>query len=641
MAERKQNDAYRRTPGTATLDVMNDEFWSGGLPAAKHKGSSCEKELFVEMRDGTRLSTDVLLPEGAVGPLPCLLVRTPYDKDKAEGIIRNKWSDFFLGQGYAVVVQNERGFYLSEGAFDDYLQGARTDGVDTIDWIVSQPWSNGKVGTLGCSSSAEHQWALAAGNHPAHAAMIPAASGTAVGDVPGNDTRGAFYRGGIPQLESWVGWFGRLGVTERLVLPAETTQEQRLRLRNFYALSMRSGFAPDTPERLRHLPSGMVLRQAEGPLAPFDKYITWTPADPRWEAVDHIGKDDRLRVPALHLNTWHDMAVGETVRLYEHLQERETPNQFLIIASGPHCLVWHEPPYVLTKATAKELVGAWPGDVASMPAPDISSLTFGDLTVGDVRYRGVDHGYAKLFVAWFDHWLKDEANGVTSMPRVQLHVMNRGWIASDTWPPRETTRVPYYLGEEGALSKSEPTTDGADTYLYDPLDPTPSLGGGFGFAAAIDQRPISARRDVRLYSTPPLDAPVTVVGPVEVVLHVSSSAKDTDFIVRLVDVHPDGRAINLTDDGFRMRYRDGFCKKVLMKSGDVYEITLPNMVTGNCFLAGHRIRIEISSSSFPAYERNLNTGGNNYDESEPLTAENTIHRGPTHPSRVVLRVLPD
>ncbi|MFB6784723.1 CocE/NonD family hydrolase [Streptomyces sp. NPDC056352] len=630
---------------------MTDDFWMGPLPVARTTEWTSEKELYVEMRDGVRLSTDVHVPQGIDGPFPAVLVRTPYDKDVAEGIVRIRWVEFFLHQGYAVVVQNERGHFFSEGSFDDYLEGASTDGFDTVDWIIRQSWSNGKVGTIGCSSSAEHQWPMAAGNHPAHAAMIPGASGTAVGSIDGNDTRGQFYRGGIPMLLLWAMWYGKLAVTERPVLAQPSTQEARLRLRNFFSMSARRGYLSDIRQNLKHLPSQDVLRQSDGPRSPFDKYITWTPADPGWGKVEHIGAGAHPRVPALHTNTWHDIGAGETTRLFTYLQNLGVPDQHLIMGPGPHCLIWQDPPYAMTKADAKELMGALsPAEIQNMPAPDLSRLQFGDLEAGDARYRGVDHGYPKLFLAWFERWLKGADNDTSAMSKVQVYIMNRGWVHAEQWPLPTVVPTEYFLAPDpgarlrnqaGMLSNEAPKDERSDTYVYDPMDPTPSLGGGCcDFASAVDQRPVAARRDVLVYSTPVFKEAVTVVGPIEVKLFVSSSARDTDFIVRLVDVHPDGKAINLTDDGFRMRYRDGFDTKRLMEEGEIYEISLPNMVTGNCFLPGHRIRIEISSSCFPNYERNLNTGGNNYDETDPIVAENTVHYGAVHPSRIVLPLLP-
>ena len=631
--------------------TLDDAYWSGSLPAPRFADFDIEKEVMVPMRDGIRLSTDVYLPRGATGKLPTVLVKTPYDKDNGEGSVRTKWVDYFVRQGYAVVVQNERGFLFSEGVFTDYLAGAGTDGPDTVAWIVGQPWSNGRVGTIGCSSSGEHQWPMASANAPGHVAMVPGASGTAVGDVPGNSTRGAFYRGGIPMLSNWANWYGRLAPTEKPTIPPETTQEERQRLRKYVALSARKGWAPDTPEQLRHLPSKDVLRAAGGPHSPFDAYMTRTPADPAWDAVELIGDGDAPRVPALHINTWHDLAIGETTRLFSYLQSIGTPDQYLIIGGGPHCAIWQELPYDLTKASAKAMfAGLTSTQIDEMPAPDLRDFSFGDLTIGDVRYRGVDQGYPKLYLAWFEKWVRGDENGVANMPKVQVFVMHQGWMAAESWPPPAAVPTTYHLvddpdawarNEAGGLSTTPSATESTDSFVYDPMNPTPNIGGVLGFNAALDQRPVSARRDVLVYSTPPLEEAMTVAGPIEVTLEVSTSAKDTDFIVRLVDVHPDGTAINLADDGLRLRYRDGFDAPTLAEEGEVYRITLADMVTGNRFRVGHRIRLEVSSSSFPAYERNLNTGGANFDETQGVVARNAVHYGGARASSVTLPVIPD
>lgn len=630
---------------------LSAEYWQGPLPKPEFSDFEVEKEIYVPMRDGVHLSTDVYLPVGAEGALPAVLIKTPYDLDVGEGAVRTRWTEYFVRQGYAVVVQSERGLRLSEGVFNNYLSGARADGPDTVEWITRQPWSNGRVGTIGCSSSGEHQWPMASSNHPGHVAMVPSASGTAVGGVPGNDTRGAFYRGGIPMLANWVLWYGIHVPTERPLLPEGTTQEERQRIRKYFAMTNRKGWLPHTPERLAHLPSKDVLSVSGGPITPFDRYMTRTPADPAWEEVDFIRDGDRPRVPALHINSWHDIAVGETTRLFSYLESLETPDQYLILGGGPHCAIWQELPYALTKKTAKELfAGMTTTEMEATPAPDMSDFTFGDLDLGDVRYRGADHGFPKLYLAWFDKWVRGAENGITEMPKVQLFVMNQGWISADSWPLPQAKPVTFYLSEDpeawmrneaGGLVAEAPSAEASDSYVYDPMNPTPSIGGDLGFNAALDQRPISMRRDVLVYSTPPLEHAMTVAGPIEVKLSVSSLAKDTDFIVRLIDVYPDGKAVNLADDGLRLRYRTGFETPKLAEAGEVYEISLPNMVTGNRFLEGHRIRLEISSSSFPVYERNLNTGGNNYDETEGVIAVNSVYRGGDHLSSITLPVLPD
>lgn len=612
---------------------------SAATTPAPYTEWTAEKEIFVRMRDGVQLSTDVLLPKGASGPLPTILVRTPYDKQTLEAKTLEGRYKKFLNRGYAFVLQSERGRFFSEGNYDTYLAGADTDGYDTLDWIAKQPWSNGKVGTFGCSSTGEQQWPMANSKHPAHAAMMPGASGTAIGSIPGNDTQGAIYRGGIPLIGLWAWWYHDMATTERLLLPPDTTQEQRVRLRDSFSLLPQSWFYTIEANKIdlsnpknkaekafMELPSQTLLRRIGGALSPFDDFVTWTPADPRWKQVPLASAGFSSRTPGLHVNTWHDIGAGEMIRMFKYLQDRNTPDQHLVVGSGPHCSFLQD--------------GA-----------ALAKFEFGDLKVGDVRYGGRDDGYEQLFMDWFGHFLKGESNSVASLPKVQLHVMGKGWIQGDRWPLENTKFVKYYLGSTGAtgvkgttqsLSTGQSRGTEKDTYIYDPATPVPTRGGSCCSAdVSVDQRDVEMRRDVLSYTTPVLEKPVTVVGPVEVVLYVSSSAKDTDFVVKLIDVYPDGKAVNLSDDGFRVRYREGFDKKVLMKQGQVYPIRLTNMVTGNHFPAGHRIRLDVSSSNFPAFERNLNTGGNNYDETTWVIAENSVHHSAAHPSHVVLPILPN
>jgi putative CocE/NonD family hydrolase len=339
------------------------------------------------------------------------------------------------------------------------------------------------------------------------------------------------------------------------------------------------------------------------------------------------------------------------VRVFEHLQNLGVPDQYLIVAPGPHCSLWRELVHHLPVSELKKWAESRAvSDISKLTDFDPSALKYGDLGAGDVRYRGVDLGYGQLFLRWFEKWVAGDENGVTEMPRVQLLVINQGWISGPRWPLPETQMTPYYLAgdpearlrhENGILSTQAPAAAGSESFVYDPGNPVPTCGGGCcDPAVALDQRPVEARRDVLVFSTPPLEDPVTIAGPIEVVLYVSSSARDTDFIVKLVDVYPDGKAINLNDDGFRVRYRQGFETSVPMEAGQIYRITLPNMVAGNRFLPGHRIRLDITSSCFPLYERNLNTGGDNFDETEWVVAENTVHLGGDHASHVVLPLLP-
>lgn len=610
------------------------------------------------MRDGARLSTDVIFPRGARGKLGTVLIRTPYDKDTGEIMVFAQGLDAFLSHGFAVVLQSERGRGFSEGIYHDYLQGASTDGADTLDWIVRQEWSNGRVGSAGCSSSAETQWPMAAGNHPAHAAMITAGDGSAVGDIPDNDTRGAFFRGGVPRLGLFAQWYTDFVPSERLSLPPDSTVEQRRRLRESYTSVPRALITDPDTESIRvdiakHLPSQDIARAVGGALNPFDRYITWGPADPRWRTVEMIGAGAHPHVPTLHVGTWHDPYVGETVRLFKYLQDSKTPNQYLIIGAGAHCSNMMEPLANLNVAELKHSRYATNQRISDLKdIPNFSAMQVGDFFVGDTRFEGSDHGWTDLFLNWFDFWLGGSPHSLPEMPRVRLYIAGEGWRSGNQWPLEETQIRRYFLAsnersagrpstDTGTLSLARQVRETKETYRYDPTDPTPSLGGDASYAAAKDQRPVESRRDVLVFSTPPLEHPLTIAGPVSVLLSISSSAKDTDFIVKLVDVSPDGTAINLSDDAFRVRYREGFDRTTVMHPHQIYTIKLSNMVTAVRFAAGHRVRLDISSSSFPEYERNLNTGGNNYDETNGVIAENQIHMGSLHPSYVDLPVLPN
>jgi putative CocE/NonD family hydrolase len=274
----------------------------------------------------------------------------------------------------------------------------------------------------------------------------------------------------------------------------------------------------------------------------------------------------------------------------------------------------------------------------------------GERSMGDARFD-----YEALYLDWFDYWLKDEKTGVLKQPRVYYYLMGANeWRSGEAFPPEGTEAMTWYLDSggkansvlgDGALSMQPPAKAASDTFIYDPLVPVPTRGGGAccqgGEAdpGSFDQTALEARIDVLVYTSPPLEEDLEVTGFIETVLHVSSDARDTDFTVKLVDVDTEGRAWNIEDVILRARYREGYDEPVFMSEGEVYEIRLGPMATANTFLKGHRIRLEISSSNFPRFDRNLNTGGNNFDESEPRRALNTVHHSPEHRSRITLPVV--
>jgi putative CocE/NonD family hydrolase len=589
--------------------------------------AAIDQKIMVPMRDGIRLATDVYRPKDAEADLPTVFMRTPYNfnspgKWMLENIIE------YVESGYAFVVQNERGKYFSEGEWE-ILGFPRTDGYDALTWIAEQPWSNGKVGTIGCSSSAEWQLALAATDHPAHAAMVPMASGAGIGRVGGFYEQGNWYRGGVFQM-LFGSWLYGVQNTQRPRLPDDLSQEDLVRLSKYFDL------APDMPDvdwesSMRHLPLVEMMESVDGPKGIYADFIARTPDDPAWYEGGLYHDHEPWGVPSLWLNSWYDISVGPNLALFNHVTHNAedtevADNQFAVIAPVTHCAFLR----------------------------DEEETVVGERELGDVRLD-----YKGLIGRWFDFWLKGEENGFADdTPKVQYFTMGHNeWQSAPTWPPPDVEMVTYYLdsgGEanslfgDGTLSTRKPGPENtADTFPYDPTVPVPSVGGGvccMGNAlkpGSFDQREVEARLDVLIYTSEPLTEGLEVTGTIEVTLYVSSDAKDTDFTVKLIDVHPDGRAYNLDETIQRARYRDGYDRQVFMEPGKVYELELSPMSTSNYFAEGHRIRIEVSSSNFPRFARNLNTGGNNYDESEGVTASNTVHHSDAYPSQIRLPVVPN
>jgi hypothetical protein len=280
----------------------------------------------------------------------------------------------------------------------------------------------------------------------------------------------------------------------------------------------------------------------------------------------------------------------------------------------------------------------------------------GDLIAGDLNVGNAYHDYYATIFSYLDHYLKGADNGFAlKTPRVQYYTMGRNeWSSANTWPPEDAEVMTMYLSSggnansvfgDGSLSSTIATGAASDTYTYDPMNPVPALGGGVccnrgaALGGSFDQRGIEARADVLVYTSEPLQEDLEVTGFIRTKLFVSSDAKDTDFTIKIVDVHPDGAAWNVDDTILRARYREGIEKEVFMQDGEVYELNPTAMSTSYEFMAGHRIRVEVASAKFPQYMRNLNTGGNNYDETEGVTARNTIHHSSQYPSQIILPVI--
>ena len=588
-----------------------------------------EQKIMMPMRDGIRLATDIYRPK-TDRKVPIIFSRTPYNFNSwGDGKQRTRTAQRAyeaVKRGYAYVVQNERGRYFSEGEWD-ILGTPLTDGYDAFTWMKDQSWSNGKIGTLGCSSTAEWQMAVAALDHPSHAAMVVQGYGAGVGRVGNYYEQGNWYRGGVEQMLffSWLYSVEQDKFKPRI--PAGATQEDLIRISRFYDL------APENPpidmaEALKYLPIQDILKNMNGKHEIFDKMIRRKPDHKDWYKSGLYHDDMEFGVPSFWFTSWYDVSISPNLELFNHVRNNSKDatirdNQYLIIAPTLHCRY--------TRATENTIVG--------------------ERNVGDARLN-----YEEQIYAWFDLWLKGEQNDFKEKtPRVQYYTMGINiWQSSATWPPEQVKLTTYYLNSggnansafgDGKLTTTKAKKDNPDGFTYDPMQPVPSYGGNVcctGNAikgGSYDQQQMETRNDILVYTSDPLDEGVEISGFIESTLYVSSDVKDTDFTIKLIDVYPDGRAYNLDETIQRVRYREGYEKEVFMEKGKVYRVDLTPMSTSNYFKKGHRIRIEISSSNFPRFARNLNTGGNNYDEKESIVAHNKIHHSSKYTSLIRLPVI--
>lgn len=586
-----------------------------------------EEKVMMPMRDGVRLATDIYRPK-TDEKVPIIFSRTPYNfnswgdgKERTRAMERAYEA---LKHGYAYVVQNERGRYFSEGEWD-ILGVPLTDGYDAFSWMAEQEWSNGKIGTLGCSSTAEWQMAVAALDHPSHAAMVPQGYGAGVGVVGSYFEQGNWYRGGAEQLlfHAWLYSVEQDKFKPRI--PAGATQEDLIRISRFYDL------APENPpvnwkEAFSYLPLKDVLKNVKGKKEIFDKMIVRKPNDPEWFEGGLYHDTMDFGIPSFWFVSWYDVSVAPNLALFNYVRENGADaftkeNQYLVIAPTLHC--------GYTRATENTIVG--------------------ERSVGDARLN-----YDEQIYSWFDLHLKGESNDFKEKtPRVQYYTMGKNiWQASESWPPKNAKLKTFYLNSEGNANtrfgdgKLTPYPDQrgkrSDSFDYDPMNPVTSYGGGVcctGNAVqggAFDQREMEEREDILVYTSDPLEEGIEMSGFIESVLYLSSDVKDTDLTIKIIDVLPDGTAYNLDETIQRVRYREGYDKEVFMGKDKVYKVELTPMATSNYFKKGHRIRVEVSSSNFPRFSRNLNTGGDNYDESESVVAHNTIHHSKRYPSHIKL-----
>jgi putative CocE/NonD family hydrolase len=571
-------------------------------------------EVPIPMRDGVELSTNIWLPD-ATGPVPAVMVRTPYGKNLMGTYIPPTPNMIELvSQGYAVVIQDCRGAYASGGVFVPHINESQ-DGFDTIEWLIAQPWCDGNIGTFGSSYLGMVQWSLARTGHNALKAIAPAMT-------TGDPHRSPWYSpGGAMSLDIVLIW----GALMSLQGAIRAQQRGQRNEQDVAALSALIGnweplFA-ETPVRNHPL---------------IEKYVPWmiqTAIDnpdrnDMWDELSSINKVTSITTPALHIAGWYDLFLYENLYGYRVMQASAATEE--------------------ARAGQRLIIGPW-GHSANGYLAMYRDRIFGLAATAESAQLGAAH------VAFFDRYLKDKHDALESSAPVRLFVMGLDqWRDEQAWPLPDTRYVEYFLVGDGPANSAkgagrlslEPAEEARiDTYLYDPRRPVPTLGGTRvllgGWDGAADQRIVHSRDDVLIFSTDALERAVEVTGPVTATLYVSSSAIDTDFTAKLVDVFPDGRAIILCDGIQRMRYRNSSTDPEFMTPEAVYEITIDLVATSNLFLPGHRILVEISSSNFPRYDRNSNTGGFIAGErlEDMVAAVNSMRRGGDYPSRVTLPLI--
>ena len=549
------------------------------------------------MRDGVVLRADIFRPK-ADGKFPVLLERTPYNK-QGEDI---GWRA--APRGYVVIVQDVRGRYTSEGEWYPF-KNESNDGYDTVEWAAALPYSNGKVGMFGGSYVGATQM-LAAIAHPPHLAGIcPEVTASNYHD-------GWTYQGGA--FEQWFNESWTSGLAQDTF--NRKVQRSSNALNGIWKLPL-SAYPLFVP--------GPSESDSTAALAPY--FLDWLSHPSyddfwkRWSIEDHFSE---IQVPSLHIAAWYDIFLGGSIRNYigmkaQAANEDAKRGQRLLVAIGGHAG---------------------------------SGRKIGDVDFGDAADLNIDD----LILAWYEYLLKGVQNEFATNKPVKLFVMGTNeWRSEEDWPLARAVATKFYLHSsgkanslrgDGSLSTTAPRSESPDQYVYDPANPVPTAGGPLCCDSQHlapgprDQRPVEDRDDVLVYSTPPLTKDLEITGPLSLEIFVKSSAVDTDFTGKLVDVGPNGFAQNLTEGIIRARYRDSQEKPELMNPGQLYKLKIDLWATSNVFRKGHILRLEVSSSNFPRFDRNLNSGFEQNVSLQTVPARNSIYHDDQHPSALIVPVVP-
>lgn len=579
---------------------------TGDVAAARLYNVVLQKDLPARMRDGTTLYADVYRPY-TTEQLPVILMRLPYDKITAEAgaYAHPAW---YASQGYVVVVQDCRGRWRSDGEFYALANEAK-DGYDTVEWAAGLPWSNGKVGMYGFSYPGATQL-LASVERPPHLTCIcPAMTGS-------DYYHGWAYRGGAFSLAFNLSW--ALGLAAATATKRGLVETDRMLRNALLNVNLWYSYMP-----LKDLPP---LKTDD--IAPY--YFHWiehSTYDDYWKSISIERRHDQIEVPALHVAGWYDIFLDGNIKNFLGIREKGATPQ--------------------ARSGQKLLIGPWyHGPWSRM----LNSFDFGPEAANRVN---------EYQVRWFDHWLKGIDNGIMSEPPVRIFVMGDNvWRSENEWPLARTQFTPFYLHSrgransmdgDGYLNASAPDgSEPPDVYLYNPRGPVFSYGGRSCCNHLItpmgpaDQREAETGGSVLCYTSDPLERDMEVTGPVSGRLWAVTDALDTDWTMKLVDVYPDGRAINVCDGIIRARFREGFEEERLLEPGRVYQYDIDLGATSYVFKAGHRIRVDVSSSNFPHFDRNTNTGHKLGEDTliDAIVATQTVLHDADHPSHIILPVIP-
>ncbi len=572
-----------------------------------------EKNVAMATRDGVTLRADVYRPEGS-GRFPVLLSRLPYDKNlrRRPGDI-----DVFVERGYVVIMQDTRGRFASDG--DEYypLVWEAQDGYDAVEWAAGLPYSDGQVGTMGQSYLGATQYLLAPTRPPHLRASFPASAPADFHQC------WVYHSGGAFEL----GW----QIPYAILMARDTIARRGLadtllpELERELASAPTPWAPPLSPEAYRLLPLVTWAKRLEPVAAYLGDYLRHPEDGPPWWQVNVERQHEQIAVPMYHVTSWYDIFLHGGLANFCGLRERATTAE--------------------ARAAQKLLIGPW---AHLFPYTSPTSTGTGEIDFGADALIDLH----EIQLRWFDHWLKGIDTGILDEPPVKIFVMGENrWRDEREFPLARTRYTPYFLHSggransdrgDGVLDQRRPAGEAADRFVYDPDDPVPTRGGNTLILAmgVQDQRPVEARDDVLVYTSAVMTERLEVTGPVTVTLYAASNASDTDFTAKLVDVRPDGYAQNLADGIVRARYRESRTSPAPLIPGEVARFTIDLWATSHVLLPGHRIRLEIASSNFPRFDRNLNTGEDQATGTRRQSARQTVFHDERYPSHVVLPVIP-